>query len=455
MPSMTVPSSSLRPSVPAKNVLDSLSKHILVDGYHVVMDLKASRGNFLRDSLHDVEILDFFSHFATCPIGYAHPKLTTPEFLEELAWTAVTKPANSDIYTEQLASFVETFARLGVPETHGKHMFFVEGGSLAIENALKAAFDWKVRRNFRKGHRREVGTKILHLEQAFHGRSGYTLSLTNTSDPRKTMYFPKFDWPRVVNPKLTFPVTPESLTSTIALEDLSIAQTERAIHESGDDIAAFILEPIQGEGGDNHFRPEFLARVRSVCDEHDMLLILDEVQTGMGLTGTMWAFQGLGVMPDLFSFGKKTQVCGFASNDRILEEKDNVFTVSSRINSTWGGNLVDMVRCRKFLEIMTEERLVENARTTGEFLLGKLCELASEFPGKMTNVRGRGLFIAFDLPDPNARAGVLSCWLQKHNVMALASGERAIRLRPPLTLTRDEAALGVQRLRAALTEILG
>jgi L-lysine 6-transaminase len=439
----------------AKNVLESLAKHILVDGYHIVMDLRESRGNFIHDSLHGVEILDFFSHFATCPIGYAHPKLTTPEFLDELAWTAVTKPANSDIYTEQMASFVETFARLGVPSTHSQHMFFVEGGALANENALKAAFDWKVRRNFKKGYRREVGSKILHFEQAFHGRSGYTLSLTNTSDPRKTMYFPKFDWPRVVNPKLTFPLTEESLGATIAVERLAVAQIERALAENPDDIAALIIEPIQGEGGDNHFRAEFLAQLRTLCDEHEMLFILDEVQTGMGLTGTMWAFQGLGITPDLFTFGKKTQVCGFASNDRILGEKENVFTVSSRINSTWGGNLVDMVRCRRILEVMAEEKLVENAKTTGEFLLGKLVEVASEFPGRVTNVRGRGLFIAFDLPDTATRGQVMSCWLKKHNVMSLASGERAIRLRPPLTLTRDEAALGVQRLRAALTEVLG
>ena len=452
---MAASSSSVLPAETAQNVLTSLSKHMLVDGYHVVMDLRKSRGNFLHDSLHGVEVLDFYSHFATCPIGYAHPKLTTPEFLEELAWTAVTKPANSDIYTEQMASFVETFARLSVPATHSAHMFFVEGGSLANENALKAAFDWKVRRNFRGGHRREVGTKILHFEQAFHGRSGYTLSLTNTSDPRKTMYFPKFDWPRVVNPKLTFPLTEESVGATIAVERLAVAQIERALAENPDDIAALILEPIQGEGGDNHFRAEFLAELRTLCDEHEMLLILDEVQTGMGLTGTMWAFQGLGVTPDLFTFGKKTQVCGFASNDRILGEKENVFTVSSRINSTWGGNLVDMLRCRKILEIMAEEKLVENAKTTGEFLLGKLGEMASEFPGKVTNVRGRGLFIAFDLPDTKTRGAVMSCWLKKHNVMSLASGERAIRLRPPLTLTKDEASLGVQRLRAALTEIVG
>jgi L-lysine 6-transaminase len=186
-----------------------------------------------------------------------------------------------------------------------------------------------------------------------------------------------------------------------------------------------------------------------------MLLILDEVQTGIGLTGRMWGFQTVGVVPDLFAFGKKTQVCGFASNDRVFDEPENVFTVSSRINSTWGGSLVDMVRARKYLEIIEEESLVENARVVGEFLIGKLQELAKEFPGKMGNVRGKGLFIAFDLPDGATRGKVLSAWLQKHNVMGLASGEHAIRLRPPLTLSKDEALLGVQRLRATLTEVLG
>ena len=446
--SATVPSVQVTP----KEVLDTLSRHMLVDGYHVVMDLRKSRGSFVFDALHEVEVLDFFSNFATCPIGYNHPKLLTPESLEELTWAAVNKPANSDIYTQEMAEFVETFARLAVPESHGRHMFFVEGGALANENQLKAAFDWKVRKNFRKGYRREVGTQILHFEQAFHGRSGYTLSLTNTADPRKTAYFPKFPWPRVVNPMMKFPVTAETLEETIRLERLSVAQIKQALADNRDDIAALIIEPIQGEGGDNHFRPEFFRELRTLCDENDMLFLVDEVQTGLGLTGRMWGFQTVGAEPDIFSFGKKTQVCGFASNDRIMDEPDNVFAVSSRINSTWGGNLVDMVRCRRYLEIIVEEDLVENARTVGDFLLAKLHELAQEFPGRMTNMRGRGLFIAFDLPDHATRNRVLRLWLQKHNVMALASGDRAIRLRPPLVLTRDEAALGVQRLRAALTE---
>lgn len=440
--------------VPA-NVLDALGRHMLVDGYHVVMDLERSHGSVIYDSLHGVEVLDLFSHFATVPVGYNHPKLKDPAFLEEMRRASLTKPANSDIYTEEMARFVETFARVAVPASHASHLFFVEGGSVGVENALKAAFDWKVRKNFRRGYRREVGHQIVHFEQAFHGRTGYTLSLTNTADPRKTMYFPKFPWPRIVNPKLRFPVDDAEVERVRKVEALALAQIRQALVDNRDDLAALIIEPIQAEGGDNHFRPEFLAALRQICDENEMLLIFDEVQTGIGLTGKMWGFQNFGVVPDLFSFGKKMQVCGFASNGRIFDEPENVFTVSSRINSTWGGNLADMVRARRYLEIIEQESLVENARAVGEFLKEKLQELALEFPGRMGNVRGRGLFLAFDLPDGATRGKVLATWLQKHNVMGLASGESAIRLRPALTLSKDEALLGVQRLRATLAEVLG
>lgn len=446
---------SITTQIAPENVLGTLGRHMLVDGYHVVMDLDRSHGSFIHDSLHGVEVLDLFSHFATVPIGYNHPKLKEPAFLSELQRAAVTKPANSDIYTQEMARFVETFSRVAVPPSHSDHLFFVEGGAVGVENALKTAFDWKVRKNFRKGYRREVGHQIIHFEQAFHGRTGYTLSLTNTADPRKTMYFPKFPWPRIVNPKLRFPVDEAEVERVKKVEALALAQVKQALVENRDDVAALIIEPIQAEGGDNHFRPEFLAALRQLCDDAEMLLIFDEVQTGIGLTGRMWGFQNYGVDPDLFSFGKKMQVCGFAANDRIFDEPENVFTVSSRINSTWGGNLADMVRACRYLEIIEEEKLVENARAVGEFLMARLQELALEFPGRMGNVRGKGLFIAFDLPDGTTRGKVLSTWLQKHNVMGLASGENAIRLRPALTLGRDEALLGVQRLRATLTEVLG
>lgn len=431
-------------------VLGVLSRHILVDGYHVVMDLERSRGSYLFDARSGRPMLDFFANFATCPIGYNHPKMQDPEFRERLLEAALIKPANSDIYTSAYAEFVETFSRLAIPPSHARHLFFVEGGAAGVENALKTSFDWKVRRSLARGAG-ERGKKILHFRNAFHGRTGYALSLTNTADPRKTQYFPVFDWPRLPCPKLRFPVTPEVLREAAAAEDEVEREIRRACAEAPGDIAALIVEPIQGEGGDNHFRPEFFRRLRALADELEFLLIFDEVQTGVGLTGAMWCWQHFGAEPDLFIFGKKTQVCGFASNARI-EDVDNVFKISSRINSTWGGNLVDMVRCARYLEIIEEDRLVDNARVVGEHLLARLAEIAAEFPGVVSNVRGRGLFLALDLPDRARRDRLLASCLE-NGLIALASGPAAVRFRPPLTLTREEADEGARKLRRAVAAV--
>ena len=432
----------------ASDVLDALSRHILVDGYHVVMDLEKSRGSYLYDARSGRPLLDFFTNFATFPVGYNHPKLDDPEFAERLLSAARAKPANSDIYTGLYAEFVESFARRAIPPTHTDHLFFIEGGAMAVENTLKTAFDWKVRKNLAKGAPSGKGTQILHFKNAFHGRSGYTLSMTNTADPRKTDHFPTFDWPRLSCPALRFPITAEVLLDVARAEEVVEREIRQACADHADDVAALILEPIQGEGGDNHFRPEFLQRLRSLADELEFLLIFDEVQTGVGLTGSMWCWQQMGVEPDLFCFGKKTQVCGFASNRRI-DDVDNVFTISSRINSTWGGNLVDMVRCAKYLEIIEEENLIENARVVGDYFLARLREMAAEFPGIVSNVRGRGLFLAFDLPDKAMRDRTLAACLE-HGLIGLASGSSAIRFRPSLALSRDESDEGVRKLRRAL-----
>lgn len=429
-----------------------LSQHMLADGYDIVMDLEKSKGSWVFDARKGRKLLDFFSCFASCPIGYNHPRLDNPEFRERLANAALNKPANSDIYTTYMAEFVETFSRIAVPHPFNKHMFFVEGGSVAIENAVKAAFDWKVRKNFRKGHKDGRGMQIMHLREAFHGRTGYTLSLTNTADPRKTQYFPKFDWPRIDNPKLRFPLTDESLADAALRERVAVDQIKQALADRKDEIAAFIMEPIQGEGGDNHFRPEFFRSVRDLCDENEMLLIFDEIQSGVGITGKMWAFEHYGVQPDIFAFGKKTQVCGFASSDRILEESDNVFTVSSRINSTWGGNLTDMVRSQRYFEVIQEENLVENAATVGRYFIGELERFAEERPELVTNVRGRGLMAAFDLPDGEARDKAIQS-MEDHDLFVLSSGHQSIRFRPALNLSMEEAQQAIVRMEKALAKV--
>lgn len=430
----------------------TLSRHMLADGYEIVMDLKKSKGSWVFDARRGRNLLDFFSNFASCPIGYNHPGLDNSEFRERLVEAAMNKPANSDIYTTMMAEFVETFSRIALPPSMQKHLFLVEGGALGNENAMKAAFDWKVRKNFKKGYKEERGQQVMHLREAFHGRSGYTIALTNTADPRKTQYFPKFDWPRIPNPKLRFPITEEVLKEVAQIEKEALDMAKQFITERQDDIAAFIMEPIQGEGGDNHFRTEFLQAVRQLCDENDIMLIFDEVQTGVGSTGKMWAYEHHGVEPDMFSFGKKVQLGGFVSNSRIDEIEDNVFAVSSRINSTWGGNLVDMVRSQRYFEIIEEEKLVENAARVGEAFMAGLTRLAEQFPTAVSNVRGRALFCAFDLPSGDVRDKAIKA-MAENDLLVLSSGHRSVRFRSPINLSMDEAQEGLRRIEKALSTI--
>jgi L-lysine 6-transaminase len=421
---------------------------MLVDGFDIVVDLKKSRGTYLVDARDGKRYLDFFTFVASSPLGMNHPKLTAPAFLKKLAYVAVNKPSLSDIYTAEQAQFVDTFSRVAMPATL-PHAFFIEGGALAVENTLKAAFDWKIRKNRTRGYREERGRQIVHFRQAFHGRSGYTLSLTNT-DPVKTDLFPKFAWPRVLNPAVRYPLNEENLARVIADEETSIGQIKQAFNENKDDIAAIIIEAIQGEGGDNHFRGEFFRALRELADENEAMLIIDEVQTGVGMTGKMWAHQHF-VEPDMIAFGKKMQVCGFLCGRRIDEIPDNVFQVSGRLNSTWGGNLVDMVRAQKFLEIIEEENLVENARRQGEHLLGALHRLAEEFPA-VSNIRGLGLFAAFDMPDADTRTKIRTACLNK-GLIILPCGERSIRFRPPLNVRGEEIDAGVAIIAEAIREL--
>jgi L-lysine 6-transaminase len=339
-----------------------------------------------------------------------------------------------------MAEFIDTFARIAMPESL-PHLFLISGGALAVENALKTAFDWKVRLNFEKGYTQERGSQVIHFQQAFHGRSGYTLSLTNTADPRKTKYFPKFNWPRIINPKIIFPINEENLKKVQQAEQMSLQQIKRAIQDNLDDIAAIIIEPIQGEGGDNHFRPEFFQELRTIADENDIILIFDEVQSGMGVSGKMWAYQHHGIEPDIVAFGKKAQVCGIMAGKRIDLVENNVFVESSRINSTWGANLVDMVRCQRYLEIIEEENLVENAAKVGSYFQNQLFEIQQKYPMLISNVRGKGLFIAFDLPAEYLRDQFMR-EARKNNMLVLKCGERSIRFRPSLNITTgivDEA----------------
>ena len=436
--------------IDARNVHAKIGKHMLADGMEQVIDLKKSHGSWLVDARDGKEYLDLFSMFSSMSVGYNHPTLL--ENRERITDAALNKPTNSDIYSTQMAEFVETVGRIAQPD-YLPYSFFVEGGALGVENALKASFDWKVRKNLAAG-KEEKGSKVIHFTECFHGRTGYTMSLTDSPDPRKTLYFPQFDWPRINNPKLHFPLTDEVLEHVIKAEATAINQIKSAVAENPDDIAALIIEPIQGEGGDNHFRGEFFQELRALADEHEFMLIYDEVQTGVGITGKMWAHQlfNPSTRPDIISFGKKMQICGIFAGKRIDEVENNVFHESSRLNSTWGGNLVDMVRISLYLEIIAAEDIVNQAATNGDYLLAKLHDIQTDFDGVVHNVRGRGLFAAFDLLDGSTR-DTLADLIIAEGAMILGSGKKSIRFRPHLNITREEIDLADEIIRRALARL--
>ena len=430
-------------------VKQTLAKHLLADGFDFVMDIEKSHGSWIHDRNTGKEFLDMFSMFASASIGYNHPDIVAKS--DWLGKMAVYKPTLADVYSQEFADFMDVFSRVAIPKEL-QYVFFIEGGTMGVENAMKACFDWKTRKNFEKDLDTEADI-CIHFKQAFHGRSGYTLSLTNTSDPRKYQYFPKFDWPRILNPHLTFPITEENLEETIKHETLALMHIQEAILMNPDRVACIIIEPIQAEGGDNHFRDEFFVGLRNLCDENEVLLIFDEVQTGIGITGKMWAFEHFSVAPDIISFGKKTQVCGCLANKEKFDEiSNNVFRESSRINSTFGGNFIDMLRLQLILEVIEKENLVENARVVGDYLLNGLKELEQKFPEKISNARGRGLMCAIDLPTTEARDKMREV-LYEDGLIILACGDRSIRFRPHLNVTQEEIQLAINKIANNLDKI--
>ena len=446
--------------VDPKNVHSMIGKHMLADGMEQVIDLNKSHGSWLVDARDGKEYLDLFSMFASMPIGYNHPLLL--ENKERLIAPTLNKITNSDIYSTEMAEFVSTMGRIAQPD-YLPYAFYVEGGALAVENALKAAFDWKVRKNLAAGIG-EKGSKIIHFKECFHGRTGYTMSMTDSPDPRKTMYYPQFDWPRIDNPTINFPLDEESLNKVIQAENTAVDQILEALDKNKNEIAGLIIEPIQGEGGDNHFRCEFFQQLRQLAEEHEFLLIYDEVQTGAGITGSMWAHQQFNpnkcncdcnnsnTQPDIISFGKKTQVCGIFAGKKLDEVENNVFHESSRLNSTWGGNIVDMVRITIYLEIIAKEKLVENASLNGHYLLKKLQGIQEEYSDIISNARGRGLFAAFDLQDSEQRDSLVNLIISE-GALILGSGKKSIRFRPHLTISKEEIDLADQIIRRAIARL--
>lgn len=422
-----------------KKIINPITAHDIVrktnfySAYDLTYDLTKSYGNYIWDSKNNRPILDCMGFFASNPLGHNHPKMLEREFSEKLLRVSRTNPANTEIITEEYAGFIQSFYDIAFP-SHFKYLFLISGGSAAVENALKTAFDWKLQFNrLNDIHIHPNELDVIHLRKAFHGRGGYTLSLTNTSDPRKYRDFPKWNWTRFDPPSINF----DDMSGIEELTNKTIVEMEDYLEKHHHKVAAIIIEPIQGEGGDNYFTDTFHTYLRFLANEFNCLLIYDEIQTGLGITGKWWAYQNYSIVPDIIVFGKKAQVCGIIVGRVIDSVERHVFNEKSRLDSTWNGNLTDMVRGQRYLEVVKEDKLLSNTISTGAYLLEGLKDVSKNLEEKFYNVRGLGLMIAFDFPIKELRDSFLEIAL-KHGLLCLGCGSSSIRLRPSLTFNKKD-----------------
>lgn len=389
------------------------------DTAHVMTTYARQPVEFVRGEgvrLYDAggkDYIDFLAGIAVCTLGHAHPVLT--KALQEQAGKLLHV---SNIY---LTAPQANLARRLMELSDFERVFFCNSGAEANEAALKIA------RKFGRTTGGEFKTGIVSANNSFHGRTIATV--TATGQPKYSRDFAP----------LPAGFTYVPFNDVEALRGAVSAST-----------AAILLEPIQGEGGIRPATKEYVQAAREIADQNGVLLIFDEVQTGMGRTGNLWAYQGYGVVPDIMTLAKglgggvPIGAClarGLAAE--TLKPGDH--------GSTFAGNPLAATAALTVLDCITDENLLENARTIGASLARKLEELAGQYPLLLGSVRGAGLMLALEVKENQARNLVAAAL--RAGLVANATDESTLRLLPPLTLTEAEAAEGIRRLEIAAKEI--
>lgn len=412
---------------------------------HLYQDAKRSLGNYLVDVDGNV-ILDVYGHIAALPVGYNHPDLLAAWHDGRFDWAAGYRPALGIAPPAEWVDLVERTLMRIAPKGLGK-LVTVTTGSEAVENAIKAAF-------IRLARRRRGGAaasdaelaasmlnaqpgvnafKIVSFEGGFHGRSLGALSLTR-SKPIHKLDIPAFDWPMIPFPALRFPLADHAAENRAA-EARSLEALEAVFAVHSEDVAAVIVEPIQGEGGDRHASASFFRELRRRTSERGVALILDEVQTGGGATGTLWAHEAFGLSepPDIVTFSKKMQLGGYYCRDEFAPAEP------FRIFNTFLGDPLRGAQLEVILEIIEKGRLLENVKATGAWLLTALEDLAIRYPALLSGARAQGTFAAIDAPDAATQARLLAA-LRARGLEVGGSGARSVRFRPALVLLPRHAA---------------
>lgn len=439
----------MRTAIPGPRSMEAikdLDKVFDTRSLNMMVNYQNSFGNYIADLDGNV-LLDVFAQIASIPVGYSNPTLLVAATSPEMASAIINRPALGNFPQHDWAKILRSGALRVAPKGLDQ-VFTATAGSDANELAYKAAFMWK-RRQERGGadvdfsaeeissamNNKSPGSphmSILSFKSGFHGRLFGSLSTTR-SKPIHKLDIPAFDWPQATFPNLKYPL-PDHATENATEEKRCLEETEHLIKNFHHPVAAVVIEPVQSEGGDNHASPAFFNGLREITRRHDVMFIVDEVQTGVGATGKFWAHDhwNLADPPDMVTFSKKAQMAGYYyANPDLRPNKPY------RQFNTWMGDPARAILFGAIVQEIERLNLVESTAQVGEYLYSGLERLAERYPNEIHNLRGKGqgTFLAWDSPRRDD-------FLKKAKGLGVnigGSGERAVRLRPMLVFQKHHA----------------
>ncbi|KAG4031161.1 hypothetical protein MFRU_010g02860 [Monilinia fructicola] len=441
------------PGPESQKAIAELDKVFDTRSLNMLANYQKSFGNYISDPDGNV-LLDVYAQIASIPVGYSNPHLLKAAQSEQMASAIINRPALGNFPSHDWADIIKT-GILKVAPKGLDQVFTAMAGSDANETAYKAAFMYR-RQQERGGAHVEFSEEdiassmlnqapgapqlsILSFKTAFHGRLFGSLSTTR-SKPIHKLDIPAFDWPQATFPLLKYPLE-DHVEENRKAEEEALADVERIITTHHLPPCAVVVEPIQSEGGDNHASPAFFRGLRALTKKHNVLLIVDEVQTGVGATGKFWAHEhwNLETPPDMVTFSKKAQTAGYYFGNPELRPNKPY-----RQFNTWMGDPARAILFRAIIEEIERLDLVNNTAKVGNYLYGELERLAKQYPGEIQNLRGKGqgTFLAFD---SNRRDEVLKK-AKSVGINIGGSGERAVRLRPMLIFQEHHADILLEGL---------
>lgn len=368
------------------------------------IDFIRSHGSYVVDLNSGDEYLDLFNMYSSLPLGYNHEVFDSNQFKSEVLNVASLRVATDVFSCDAFDKFVIEFKK----HTFSENYHFNCTGALAIESALKSAMEYK----------RVQNPLVISINNSFHGVNSWGFVTSRVGVTEKRMeYYPSNDW---------LQMDLDDVAAYLKDQDLS-------------NLVAVIIEPIQATNGDIYLSPDKLRLIRDLCKQHDICFILDEIQTGFGVTGKMWYYEHLNLVPDILVFGKKAQLCGIVLNDKYASILDDKY---KKLGVTFNGDLIDMIRSTYIMKAYEDLDMLSKVREQSNYIRRKLSY-------RVKNYRSIGFLIAFDFDSQKQRDEYIdNCY--KNRVIVNRSGNVTVRLRPNMALTNQEMETLIERLSTSL-----